>query len=101
MKIAGWQHFALARRHPTLTRLCLALGTVPVTARVVGDGLLAASRTSIEVSTQSCRAAVLDGAKGLQLLIAEAGSVLVEKMAALCAEDVGHLHGGPAHSFLR
>src|SRR5436305_10860663 len=53
--------------------------------------------TGIEVSTQSCGAALLDGAEGLQLLIVKTRFVSVQKAAALCAEDIGHLHGRSAH----
>ena len=53
--------------------------------------------TGIEVSTQSRGAALLDGAEGLQLLIVKTRFQSVQKAAALCAEDVGHLHGRPAH----
>jgi hypothetical protein len=41
MEIAGRQEFALAGRQPALAGLSLALGAVPVSARVVGDGLIA------------------------------------------------------------
>ena len=57
-----------------------------------------AFRTGIEMSTQSGGAALADGTKGLQLLIAEIGLVPVQKTVAQCAEDIGHLHGGPAHA---
>jgi hypothetical protein len=45
---------------------------LPVTAGVVRDGLLTALRTSIEMATQRCRAAVLDGAKCFELLVSDA-----------------------------
>jgi len=62
---------------------------------------MAASGTSIHVTSQSRCAAVLDGAKYFQLRKAEGGLILVEKTAALGAENVGHLHGRPAHFFWR
>ncbi len=67
-------------------------------AGVIGDGLMPALWTGIEVSTQSRSAAILDGAESLELLIIETRFVSVQKATALCAEDVGHLHGRPAHS---
>jgi len=57
--------------------------------------------TGIEVSAQSRGAALLDGAESLELLIVKTRLVSVQKTAALCAEDVGHLHGWPAHPSLR
>ena len=56
-----------------------------------------ALRTGIEMSTESRRAAVADGAERLELLIVETRFVSVQKTAALCVEDIGHLHGRPAH----
>jgi len=50
------------------------------------------------MSTQSRGAALLNGSKGFQLLIAEIRLVPVQKTVAQCAEDIGHLHGGPAHA---
>ena len=41
MEITGSHEFALSGRQPALAGLCLALGAVPVSARVVGDGLIA------------------------------------------------------------
>ena len=38
MEVAGGQEFALAGRQPALARLRLALGAVPISARVVADG---------------------------------------------------------------
>jgi hypothetical protein len=43
MEVAGGQEFSLAGRQPTLARLDLALGTVPISARVVRDGLMSAA----------------------------------------------------------
>jgi hypothetical protein len=79
------------------TRLRLALRTVPVPARVIGDGLVTALRTGIDMTAQRSRAAALNGAKGLELLKVKASSIPIQETVALCAEDVGHLHGGPAH----
>jgi hypothetical protein len=97
MEVSCGQDFLLACRQPTLARLCLALRAMPVTARVIRDGLMTATGTQIEMTTQSCRAAVLDGTQDLQLLKAEARSISVEKAVALCANEIGHLQGGPAH----
>jgi hypothetical protein len=41
MEIAGSQEFALTGRQPALAGLCLTTWAVPVSGRVVGDGLIA------------------------------------------------------------
>jgi hypothetical protein len=51
------------------------------------------------MTTQRCGAAALNGAKGFVLLKVEAGSIAIQEVVALRAEDVGHLEGRPRHSF--
>jgi hypothetical protein len=97
MEVAGGEKLALASCEPMFTRLRLALRTVPVPARVIGDGLMTALRTGIDMTAQRSRAAALNGAKGLELLKVKAPSIPIQETVALRAEDVGHLHGGPAH----
>jgi len=97
MEVSSRQNFLFARGQPTLARLCLALGAMPVTAIVIRDGLMAATGTRVEMATQSCCTAVLNGAEHFQLLKAEARPVSVEKAVALCTNAVGHLQGGPGH----
>ena len=98
VEIAGVQEFAFPRRQPALARLRLALGAVPVSARVVGDGLMTASRTSIAMAAERSGAAAQNGAKSFELLKAEARSIPIQEAIALRAKDVGHLEGGPSHS---
>src|SRR6478735_4592345 len=93
MEVCRRQDFLFASSEPTLACLCLTLGAMPVTARVVGNGLMTAARTRVEMTTQSCCAAVLDGAERFQLLKVEARPVSVEKAVALCANEIGHLQG--------
>jgi hypothetical protein len=68
MEVCRRQDFPLARSQPTLARLCLTLRAMPVTAGVVRDGLITAARARVEITSQSCCAAVLDGTKHFQLL---------------------------------
>jgi len=76
------------------------LEITPHKAAVIRDGLVAASWTIIDMSTQSRSAALSDGTQHLQLLIAEMLAVLVHEPSALCMNEIGHLEGGPAHSGL-
>ena len=59
---------------------------------------MATLRTEIYVAAQRRRAAALNGTKGFALLKIEAGSIAIQEVVALRAEDVGHLEGGPSHS---
>ena len=57
------------------------------------------TETHVDVSAESGGTATQDGPECLQLLIAEAGLIAFQELVALRTEDVGHLHGGPAHGF--
>jgi hypothetical protein len=85
MEVAGGQEFSLAGRQPTLARLRLALGAMPISARVVRDGLMSAAQARIPVATQCCGAAALNGAKRFELLEVKTGSIAVPEAIALCA----------------
>ena|SRR5215471_4399329 len=99
MEIARLQEFLLPGGDPTLARLRLAFWTVAITARVIGDGLVAAtSRTDIDMTAESRRTAMQDGLHHFQLLETDSFLMSIDKLSALRAKDVGHLHGGPAHS---
>ena len=74
MEVAGSEKLSLSCREPVFTRLRLALRAVPVPARVIGDGLVTALWTGIDMAAQRSRAAALDGAKGLELLKVETPS---------------------------
>src|SRR5271167_1749032 len=99
MEIAGVEEIVLPCCDPALTSLCLALGAVSVSARVVGDGLIIAARALVAMSTQGSGAAALNGTKGFELLKVEARSIPLQEAIALHVEDVGHLEGGPSHGF--
>jgi hypothetical protein len=102
VEVAGGQEFAFAGRQPALASLRLALGAVPVSARVVRDSLMTAARAGIPMTAQRSGAAAQNGAKGFELLKAKAGSIAIQEAIALHANDVGHLEGGPSHfSFFR
>jgi hypothetical protein len=59
IKAASGPEFVFTRRQPTLARLRLALGAVPVSARVVGDGLMTAVRAGIAMAAERFMNAVL------------------------------------------
>ncbi len=52
------------------------------------------------MAAQGRRAATGDGSQHGQLLEAQPGSILVQKAGLVRAKDIGHLHGGAAHSGL-
>jgi hypothetical protein len=85
MEIAGSQEFALAGRQPAFAGLGLTLGAVSISARVVGDGAIAATQASVAMAAQVSGAAALNGSKGFELLIAEARSIPIQEAIAVRA----------------
>ena len=90
------EQLPLARVQPALARLRLALRAVPVPTRVIGDGLMAAGVTPIEMAAEGRRATARDRAEDRSLLRAQP-RMLLEEGVTLRVEDIGHLHGRPAH----
>jgi len=68
VEVAGVEELAFPCRQPTLARLCLTLGAVPISTRVVGDGLITATGASIAMPVEGGSAAALHGMKGFELL---------------------------------
>src|SRR5690349_5199513 len=61
MEIADRQQIGLAGGEPVARRRALALGTVAIAARVVGDPAVAAILTALDMTAERRRSAVLDG----------------------------------------
>ena len=61
---------------------------------------MTAAEALIEMPTQSRSAATDDGIEHLAMRPCKARSVPLPKAVARCADDVGHLEGGPVHRFL-
>ena len=64
---------------------------------------MATAGTAIQVTTEYCGAAMLDGAQHLQMLPSQPGAVALDEVFAMLSNDIGHLEGGPSHflCFLR
>ena len=62
------EQFLLARLEPALPRLRLALRAVAIPTRVIGDGLMAAGVTPIEMASEGGRATARDRAEDRALL---------------------------------
>src|SRR5436305_6682426 len=86
MKVRQAEYLLFPAGEPLLTRLRLTFWAVPVPAGVERDGRMTASRTLIQMAAQSRRAAALDGAQHVQLLVAEPGSVLGNKAVPVRAK---------------
>jgi len=61
MNVSCRQKFALARCEPTIARIRLTLGAVPVSAGVERDDTMSTVRTLIEMTAKRSSTAAFDG----------------------------------------
>jgi hypothetical protein len=79
MDVGGGQEFSAARLKPTVPGVSLALGAVPVSARVVRDGAIPAARTLIPMPTQGGGTAALDGRQHFEMLTGDPPATAFEE----------------------
>ena len=101
MVIRHGQEVGLPRFEPALGGARLALRTVSVTARVVGDLRLGARRAAQRVAAERGAAALFDGRHGLQLSEAQVAALVLSPSRPVGAEDIRDLQGGALHARLR
>src|SRR5260370_25190512 len=89
------QQFLLTFAKPLIASVGLALGTVPVAARIIGDGLMATAGALIAMSTKRGGAAACDGIEHLTLRPGQRHT-LSESVACL-PDYICHLAGWPRH----
>ena len=95
--IVGRKQLLLAGAQPLITRVGLALWAMAIAARVVRDGLMAATITLVAVSAECGRPAALDGSKHFQLWPRKELLTAIQESIAGPADDVSHLPGWPLH----
>ena len=99
MRVADWQQFPAARFQPAVARVGLALRTMPVPARVEGDGLMPAAGALVDVTAERRGAAADDGGQDLQVQPGEPFPAALIERGSGCADQVGHLQRWPRHLF--
>jgi len=85
------QEIVLARLEPALRGTALALGAMSVTARVVGDLRLRATRAARRVAAEGDAAALLNGRHDLQLSETQMAPFAVPPRRPVGAEDIRDL----------
>ena len=98
MHVIHRQQFLISFGEPLVAGVGLALWAMPGAAGVEGDGLVAALETAIQVATERCRAAVLDGEEHAQVQPRQPGSVLFDK-ALPCARMISATSKGGCFIF--
>src|SRR5437667_3450406 len=88
MDIVGGQKVPAARIEPAVTGVGLALRTMPVSTRVIGDSLIVATGTCIHMSAEYCCSAVQDGVKHLDVNPSQPLTTAIEQCVARRAANI-------------
>ena len=91
MEIRNWQEFGTPVGEPLGPRQPLALGAVPVAARVVGDAGLAAVLAALDMAAERRGAAGHDGGHDTALGLRQMTALRGTESLSVAAEDVRHL----------
>ena len=93
--VAYRQEFLLPLMQPLLPGIGLTLRAVPITARVVRDGLITAAQALVAVPAEGTRTAAHDGRQHFDLGPRQRLAIAFEELASGSANDIGHLPGWP------
>jgi hypothetical protein len=96
MDIARGQQLAFALLKPADAGVALALRAVPVTARVIGDGRMAATGALVAMAAERSCPATCDGGQRLLMLSVDPPSAAVDEALSGTANDISHLQRRPA-----
>jgi hypothetical protein len=91
VEVLDWQEFCLAGLEPLGLDQGLALGTVTIAARVVGEPFVPASVTLVPVAAQCGGPAKFDGAHDTSLARQQGRTMDFPVLRTVAAEDVRHL----------
>ena len=98
MHVRHVQQLAFACGQPTVSRVRLTLRTVAVATRIVRDGPMAAGAAVIDMPAERGGPTSRERAQHRALLHTQP-RMSCEESITLRVEDIGHLHGGPAHDW--
>jgi hypothetical protein len=99
MRVGSGQQIARTGLDPAVSGIGLTPWTVAIATGVIGDGLVAAGATLIDVSAERGRAATLDGGQHFQMQPVQPVPVVVDETASCQANQIGHLQRWPDHLF--
>jgi len=97
--VAAGQQFLLACLKPAQTRVRLASWTMPVAARVIGDGRrMAAGGTAIAMAAECGGAAACDREQDLLMLPVDPAAAALNEALPGPANNIGHLQRRPVYA---
>ena len=95
--VSHWQKLLLPRSKPLITYVGLTLWAMPVSTRVIRDGLMTAAVALIAMAAERSCAATRDGVQHLDLWPGQRLPKAIQKSTAAAMNDIGHLPGRPCH----
>jgi hypothetical protein len=99
MRVGDGKQFSAPRRQPSIARLALALRAVPVAARVIGNGLIAAGETSVQMAAHRGSATSLDRAEYFKVQPGKPKRRMIDQSVTRYGYNFGQLQEWPAHLF--
>src|SRR5689334_8498118 len=98
VEVADRKTFLRPFGEPQVARMGEALRAMPRPARVIRDvGAIAASGTTVDVTAQRSRPAMLDGVKDSQMLVGQPRTVVLDEGFPVLSNDIRHLEGWRIH----
>ena len=95
VEVGNGQQFGRTVGEPLLARCALALGAMPVPAGVVRVDAMSATVAGVQITAENGCPAVFNRMQNAQVLGVQQVAMLLEKLLAVVANDIGHLAGWP------
>ena len=95
MHVACGQQFLFPRLKPAQVGVALTARAMPITARVIRDGDMAAVGAAVTVTTQRSGPAARDSKQDLAVLKGDPAMAAVQEGVSCAADDIGHLRRRP------
>jgi hypothetical protein len=95
--VARGQEFFFPRFEPAVARVSLTPRAMSIAARVERDGLISASGTRIDMSTEPGGSATQNGVQNFQMEPGEPSLAALKEALSGCANHIGHLDRWPRH----
>src|SRR5215467_4034186 len=101
MEITDWQDFRLPSGDPAVACGGLTLRAVPVSARVIGDGLMPALGALVAMAAEGGRATTRNGVQHFDVRPVQPAPAFFQKTGEAGADNISHLKGWPVHFLTR
>ncbi len=97
MHVRGRKKFPATLFQPAVASPCLTLWTVPIAARVVGDGTMSAASAFIEMAAERGGATPQNGQQHFDMLPGDPLTASFDECVSRSADEIGHLERWPVH----